>query len=118
MNDLNLPMLNKVPIPDNKNIITDIVNKLENIINDLKDKNENENVINQLKNIILEINRIINENNFNLIKNNDNKSVFNLELKCNNIAYNEFKYKYTYKTKIYENGDKYIGEFTNIFIKC
>ena len=59
-------------------------------INEIKDSN---------KNIIKDINDIVNENEIN------KKLIFLMNIYDN--------LNYEYKEKIYENGDKYIGEFKN-----
>jgi len=80
----------------------------ENMINSYEIKKRNYQVIKNLKeiqnknkNIIIDLNKITNEKNIN---NN-----INLLLDI----YNKIINNYTNKTEIYENGDKYIGEFKN-----
>ena len=80
----------------------------ENMINNYEIKKRNYQVLKNLnemqnnhKNIIADLNKVINEKNIN---NNIN---FLLDI------YNKIINNYTNKTEIYQNGDKYIGEFKN-----
>ena len=100
-------------IDEMKNILNKVLDNIEiyykifdDIINNYNNKNRNyENYynLNEIKNsnnnIINELNNINNENNIN----NKFKKIIDIYYKIIRIK----------KEKIYENGDKYIGEFIN-----
>ncbi len=107
----NIFSLNNKVYSDNNNTLFEIINKLESIVNDLNNNKQIDNIIKQIKNIINIVNNVIIENkkNISLIQ-KDTIKIFNelKELK-NNISNNNI----INKTEIYDNGDKYIGEFKN-----
>jgi len=100
-------------IKEINNILNKVLNNIEiyykifnNIINSYNNKNRNYEYyynLNEIKignnNIINDLNNIINENNIN----NKFKNIIDIYNKIIRIK----------KTKIFENGDKYIGEFIN-----
>ena len=82
--------MNENEIPDKKdNILINIINELKKIISDLKLTKDVNSTINDINNIINNLDIIIKKN-------------INIESDINQ-----------YKSEIYENGDKYIGQTKN-----